>query len=362
MKKHAVVIVMIMTIIILSIFLASCSKHEHQWVEATCTEPKKCAECDETEGEAFGHDWVEASCTEAKTCSRCGATEGEALGHQASKVTCTDGAVCERCKEEIPALGHDWVEATCKEAKKCSRCGETEGEALGHSPADPVKEVKVETSCTTDGTYDEVVNCSRCKEELSRETKTETAFGHSTDNGVCSRCGQEIFGVISRSGDDVVSNIELGDGIYRAHITNNGGSNFAIWCYDANNKRDLLVNEIGAYDGYVYLQGTSPLSFEVTSSGNWEIQIQSLSDTDLKEFSGVGDYVTDKCTIDSGTYRFTHNGDSNFAVIIYTKNGRDLLVNEIGSYDGKKILNIPSDSKAFFVITASGEWSITKEE
>ena len=79
--------------------------HVHEWVEATCTAPKTCKTCGETEGEALGHDWKDATCTAPKTCSRCGATEGE-------------------------ALGHDWKEATTEAPKTCTRCGATEGEKL----------------------------------------------------------------------------------------------------------------------------------------------------------------------------------------------------------------------------------------
>jgi len=80
----------------------------HEWVEADCTNPRYCAKCDKTDGEALGHDVVEADCLNPSSCTRCGMTEGE-------------------------ALGHDWAEADCENAKTCTRCGETEGEALGHS-------------------------------------------------------------------------------------------------------------------------------------------------------------------------------------------------------------------------------------
>jgi len=36
--------------------------HEHDWSDATCTEPSKC-ECGETQGEALGHDYAEGVCT-----------------------------------------------------------------------------------------------------------------------------------------------------------------------------------------------------------------------------------------------------------------------------------------------------------
>ncbi len=80
----------------------------HIFKDATCTAPKTCKVCGETEGEALGHKWAAATCTAPKTCSVCGATEGD-------------------------ALGHDWIDATCTTPKTCDICGETEGDALGHS-------------------------------------------------------------------------------------------------------------------------------------------------------------------------------------------------------------------------------------
>ncbi|MCM1046374.1 MAG: hypothetical protein NC417_12765 [Candidatus Gastranaerophilales bacterium] len=49
----------------------------HTWSKATCTEPKTCSLCGETEGAALGHQWVEATFAEPKTCSLCGETEGD---------------------------------------------------------------------------------------------------------------------------------------------------------------------------------------------------------------------------------------------------------------------------------------------
>lgn len=49
----------------------------HEWVDATCEEPKHCSKCGETEGEALGHTLTEATYHEAATCTVCGKTEGE---------------------------------------------------------------------------------------------------------------------------------------------------------------------------------------------------------------------------------------------------------------------------------------------
>ena len=171
MKK---LLVLLLTLSIVFTLSACCMKHE--WTDATCTEPKTCAKCGETEGEALGHTWVDATCTEPKTCSVCGATEGEALGHTWVEADCTEPKTCSVCGEiEGEALGHTWNDATCTEPKTCSVCGETEGEALGHT--------WVEATCT------DPKNCADCG-----ETEGE-ALGHSwtdathTEPKTCAVCG-----------------------------------------------------------------------------------------------------------------------------------------------------------------------------
>ena len=128
------------------------------------------------------HDWAEATCTDPKTCSVCGETEGEALGHTEETVagtpaTCTeagltDGKQCTVCGETtveqtvIAALGHTeetvaGTPATCIEAgltdgKKCSVCGVTTVEqtaidALGHTSEADDGDVTTAVKCANDG-------------------------------------------------------------------------------------------------------------------------------------------------------------------------------------------------------------------
>ncbi len=78
--------------------LCACG-HQHTWNDATCTEPKTCSECGETEGEPLGHEWKAATCTEPKTCSRCGKTEGDSLGHNVVNATFQKGEYCSVCGE-----------------------------------------------------------------------------------------------------------------------------------------------------------------------------------------------------------------------------------------------------------------------
>lgn len=124
------------------VMLTGCG-HKHTWVEATCTEPRTCTECGETEGEPLGHTWVEATCTEPKHCSVCGETEGE-------------------------PLGHTWIEANYQDPKTCSVCGATEGEPL---PAD-FETYGLTINAEEGGTYDYVTVCS--------ENSSKTTVGHAT--------------------------------------------------------------------------------------------------------------------------------------------------------------------------------------
>ena len=169
---------------------------------------------------AIGHAWGEWTQTKAPTCTEAGkeqrvcandpshveTREVAALGHdlihhEAQAPTCTEIGweaydTCSRCAyttyEEIPATGHtasEWIvdkPAACEEAgsqhKECSVCHEVleteEILATGHVSGEPVHENEVAATCTADGSYDEVIYCSVCHKELSRETVVVPAIGH----------------------------------------------------------------------------------------------------------------------------------------------------------------------------------------
>ena len=54
-----------------STILIGCA-HKHEWMNATCTNPKTCLSCGETEGSVLAHSWVDATCTKNQYCSECG--------------------------------------------------------------------------------------------------------------------------------------------------------------------------------------------------------------------------------------------------------------------------------------------------
>ena len=82
-------------------------------------------------------------------------------------------------------------------------------------------------------------------------------------------------------------------------INYSGGGNFAIQNYDdQGNQIDLLVNVIGSYKGTVpldFLENQSTTRLQITSSGNWTIEILAITEmrheTIPGQITGIGDDV-----------------------------------------------------------------------
>ena len=115
-----------------------------------------------------------------------------------------DSSKNEKTVEELTIpYAHEWNEgeitkaATCTEAGSklytCTKCSQTKTEeipAFGHTEAEAVKENEVSASCAMQGSYDNVVYCSVCGEELSREKVMLPVVAHTPqkDNAVTPTC------------------------------------------------------------------------------------------------------------------------------------------------------------------------------
>lgn len=224
--------------------------NEHTGGTATCENKAVCLVCGEAYGELAAHT-PETVPGKAATCTETGLTEG-------SKCSVCGDILVEQ--EAIPALDHDYTDvepvwnwngltsATASFACTRDGCGhvevvtavitdevtteaacedtgvrtytaavtfggkqftDTETEVIaskGHTAGAPVRENEVAATCTENGSYDEVVYCTACEEELSRNTVTVGAAGHSpeivegkdatctesglTDGERCSVCGE----------------------------------------------------------------------------------------------------------------------------------------------------------------------------
>ncbi len=132
----------------------------------------------------------------------------------------------------IPALGHnhaDWVVETnpgCEtvglKVKICS-CGDRIEESIpatGHTPGAGKEENIKEADCENDGSYDVVVYCTVCGDELSRETKVVELTGHTYYDVVTPPTESEkgcITKVCSVCGDSYIS--EYIDALTNVNIT-----------------------------------------------------------------------------------------------------------------------------------------------
>ena len=91
-------------------------------------------------------------------------------------------------------------------------------EAHKHTAGEPVQENVVPASCTAEGSYDEVVYCTECGEEISREQKTIDKLAHTPgepvqENVVPASCSAE------GSYDEVVYCTECGEKLSQTHKT-----------------------------------------------------------------------------------------------------------------------------------------------
>ncbi len=145
----------------------------------------------------------DGDCTTAISCTVCGGvavagkedhTAGDRVTENENAPTCgvagshDEVVYCTVCDKELsretvtdPATGeHTPAEddGDCTTAISCTVCG---GVAVAgkeeHTPADAVKENEVAPTCGKAGSHDEVVYCTVCDKELSRETVTDPATG-----------------------------------------------------------------------------------------------------------------------------------------------------------------------------------------
>ena len=174
-KKKNIALIALVVLLVLGVVSQI---HIHTWVDASCTEPKHCTGCGETEGKALGHDWIAATCTEPKKCKRCGETEGK-------------------------ELGHTWIEATCQSPKTCKVCGKTEGSKVSKNHVVTDWTVIQEPTCSVSGI--KRGTCDLCGTEVdeaiekiahtpgdTKITKEATDVSPGEKSVICSVCGEII--------------------------------------------------------------------------------------------------------------------------------------------------------------------------
>ena len=190
----------------------------------------------------FNVDWAQTQ-TIKKVDIEIAPDNHQLITHEAKAPTCTEigwdaYVTCERegCDHSTyvvkSAIGHDWNEGEITTHPTCVEKGEKlytcnndnshtytkEIEATGHTAGETVIENNVSSTCTTEGSYDEVVCCDVCGEELSRETVVVDKLGHTPgektiENEVEPTC------TVDGSHDEVVYCKVCGEDVSRTKVT-----------------------------------------------------------------------------------------------------------------------------------------------
>ncbi len=274
------------------------------------------------------------------TCEVCGGTDTETalVTSETTDATCTatgstvytavvdmDGTTYSETKTvELPMIAHtegeavteNEVAATCTADGSydtviyCSVCGEELSRetvtvpATGHTEGEAVTENEVAATCTTDGSYDTVVYCTVCNEELSRETITVPATGHTegeavTDNEVAATCTTD------GSYDTVVYCTVCNEELSRETITVPATGHTEGEAVTENEVAATCTTD-GSYDTVVYCsvcgEELSRETVAVPATGH-TTEIQNAVDATCTEDGYTGDEVCTVCgeTITVGT-------------------------------------------------------------
>ncbi len=174
---------------------------------------------------------------------------------------------------------------------------------------------------------------------------------------------------LSGEGQEASQKFNLAEGLSIFAMKHSGSSNFAVWLLDDIGERvDLLANVIGDFDGAkaIGISKSGDYILDINAGGPWTVDISQPRPQTARgmpvSFGGTGQQVSQLFTLSPGLTRFEleHDGERNFAVWLLDNNGKnvDLLVNEIGPFDGSKATGIKYDGIYCLDINADGNWRI----
>lgn len=165
---------------------------------------------------------------------------------------------------------------------------------------------------------------------------------------------------LSGAGQTVTEEFTLPSPISRVRFMHDGVSSFIVTVFGGEEGEDLLVNEIGSYEGTRPIFGEGPYYLEIQADGEWRATIEAVptASGSVSRFEGNGDAVSDLFEPDRTgpvPYDVSHDGESNFVVYLLCAGGDELIQNEIGRVSGSIVVRF-SDGPCIWEIQADGRW------
>ncbi len=258
----------------------------------------------------------------------------------------------------------------------CTQQTSTPSETGQEQTTQPTQTPEItQPSCTPDW------QCSVWSECSQSGTQTRTCTdknncgittGKPTESQTCTTPVVEPSPItLSGSGQEASDIFELIEGVSIFELENTGTGHFGIWLMDdMGNKVELLVNEIGPFDGskIVRIDRASEYILDVSAEGSWKVTIKQPRPTtapETKSFSGRDQQYAGPFYLDSGLTKFKlkNTGSGHFGIWLLDSEGNkvELLVNEIGPFDGSKAVGLSISGIYYFDISAQGNWEISIE-
>lgn len=309
-----------------TVFTAVFDSHTHSFTELV--EVINAATCTETGSEKFA-----CSCGETRELATPIDPDNHNLIHYEEKLpTCTESG---------------WYEYDV-----CSRCDYTtfvSRDKIAHTPGDVKIENVIAATCLDNGSYDEVVYCAVCNEELSRETKTQSALGHDLIHHdakapTCSSVGHIAYDTCSRCDYTNYEEIPVDSAAHKygewivdgeaSCLT--GGTKHRVCEYDPSHIETADIPATGAHsfgDGVVTLPPTCSAEGVKTytcSACGFEKTENIAIDPDAHSY---GEFITVKpatCTADGEMRRVCEYNDSHYISELIPASGHNLV-----HHDGK---------------------------
>ena len=178
---------------------------------------------------------------------------------------------------------------------------------------------------------------------------------------------------LSGTGQQVSPKFSLNTGLAIFRMKHGGSGHFGIWLLDNTcNKKELLVNEVGGFDGAkaVGISQSGIYILDVSADATWTVSIEQPSTVSAppapSKITGRGQQASQLFTLSSGLtiFRMTHDGNGHFGIWLLDSKGNEteLLVNEVGKFNGSKAVGIRSSGVYLLDISADGNWAVTIEK